>query len=226
MNKLANKIGSGIAAASLFALSATPAMAFHIDISGNGSWSDNEVDVRHESSVDIRQSNDTDIDNDVDVDQNTGGNEANDNTGGDVSIRTGDAESDVSIFNAAGANIAKLGSFWNNHQNDLEIEIQGNGHGSDNEVDIRHESNFDLNQSNDTDIDNDVNVDQNTGDNEANDNTGTVCLDHDWWEDSWFSRFLDNHTECDHDGGNVSIETGDAESEVSIKNLAGFNFFH
>lgn len=165
-----------------------------IEISKNGSDSDNTVDFDWKNNIDVFQENDANIRNDVRVEANTGDNEANDNTDGDVSIETGDADVSVSVTNMANANFANVGNGDNG--GDVSLRITGNGSDSDNEIDLDFDSSIVISQDNDADIDNDIRVDADTGDNEAEDNTGD----------------------------DVSIETGDIDSEVDVHNMVNFNW--
>jgi spore coat protein C len=190
-----NKITTGLTSLVLLsAVFATPAFAdTDVVIAGNGSHSDNDVRVDLERNTTVSQTNDTDISNNVSVNNNTGYNSASGNTGGDVSIRTGDATSDVNISNQAGVNIANINGCCDN--GDTTLRILGNGYRSDNSINFSQENNLRLIQNNDTDITNDVDVHNNTGHNSADGNT-------------W---------------GDVSIDTGDADSNVYIHNEAGKN---
>lgn len=190
------KFGAILAGAALLGTAAlSPVSAdSSFSIHGNGSRSDNNIDVDFDNRTTVSQSNDTDIDNDVTISNITGHNRANDNTGGDVSIETGDAEANVEINNHAGMNVASVNGCCG--LGDVDVDIHGNGSRSDNNVDLDFDNRVRVDQDNDTDIDNDVTVENHTGFNRANDNTG----------------------------GDVSISTGDAEANVDINNVAGFNF--
>lgn len=59
----------------------------NVDISGNGSNSNNSVNVSSNNSVNITQDNDTNISINVSSSAKTGNNTANNNTGGNVTIR-------------------------------------------------------------------------------------------------------------------------------------------
>ncbi len=198
MNKIVYKISSGIAAASLFALSMAPsAFASSIIISGNGAFSDNDVHVRNTNSTRITQSNNSRISNNVSVRQNTGGNNASFNTGGDTTINTGNASSDVSIVNKAGVNIAHVDG-CGCRENSHDIEISGNGAFSDNTVHVRDSNRFTVRQNNNSTIRNFVRVRQNTGHNDSSFNTD----------------------------GDTVIWTGDSWSRVRIVNKSGLNVLH
>lgn len=165
-------------------------------ISGNGSDSENEVELEMEKSgIEVFQYNKADVDNEVDANAKTGNNEAEGNTGGDVSIDTGHATTSVSISTTANANWAKVGG-GNGSSPTLSLRILGNGSNSENEIDLDLEGGVLIRQDNEADVDNDVDAKAKTGGNEAEDNTG----------------------------GSVSIETGNADVTVDVDNLVNFNW--
>ena len=89
----------------LFSLSTPKAFAsttFHI--SNNGAGSNNTVTVNNSSNNNIFQSNNGFISNFIKIFTNTGGNEANGNTGGNTTVTSGDATSNVTITNNLGGN--------------------------------------------------------------------------------------------------------------------------
>jgi hypothetical protein len=163
-------------------------------ISGNGSDSDNKVELSQEKNTAVFQNNYSNIKNYVDANGNTGKNDANDNTGGSVEIKTGDVDTKVAISNSGNVNAAKIGD-GGNGGGSVSARILGNGSDSDNEIKLKLASSTYLDQSNNAYIKNDVDVDANTGKNDANDNTG----------------------------GDVMIETGDVDTEVEIDNMVNFN---
>jgi len=165
-----------------------------VKVSGNGSDSDNKVGLDLGGKKEIFQNNKADVKNDVKVKQETGDNNANDNTGGDIKIETGKAWTGVKLLTAANANSAKIGG-GNSNGGMLSAWITGNGSDSDNTLDLDLGGDTSIVQENDADIENDVNVNQNTGENEADDNTG----------------------------GEVKIKTGMAHAMVAVDNLVNFN---
>jgi len=165
-----------------------------IEISGNGADSNNDVDVDRKNNVWLDQINEANVDNDVDVDSDTGNNDAEDNTGGDVTIMTGDADTTVRLSTVANANIARVGSASANGGS-LSARILGNGADSDNDIDLDFDDEVDVEQWNTADVNNEVDVDSDTGDNDAEDNTG----------------------------GDVIIDTGDADTLVTVDNMVNFN---
>ena len=132
MSEYKKKLASAIAAGALLLNLATPAFAgITIEISGNGSDSENEAEVEFEHEVEVNQQNWADVLNDVEVEAETGGNEAEDNTGGDVSIETGDAETNVTVSNSLNSNVAEVDACC---LGDVDALISGNGSESSNEV--------------------------------------------------------------------------------------------
>lgn len=82
-------------------------------ITGNGSGSENSITLHQSESVATQQSNTANISNDVFVNNNTGGNTANGNTGGNANIITGSISSTVGITNNVNSNIAQVNSCGN-----------------------------------------------------------------------------------------------------------------
>jgi hypothetical protein len=195
----AKKIVTAAATASLmFGVFAPAALADStLTITGNGSQSHNTADVTTTNSNVVTQSNDAHITNNVSTTSDTGGNKANDNTGGDVSVRTGDSLSKVSIDNKANLNFADLGNC--NCATNTDVTIAGNGSKSVNKADVDTSNANQVFQDNRAYFDNNVRVNGNTGDNNASGNTGGVL------------------------GSSVSVRTGDAMSEVGVSNAANAN---
>src|SRR3989344_8850664 len=164
------------AGALLFSSFATPAFAgTTIEISGNGSSSDNDANVTLQQQTTVVQENNADIDNNVDVSADTGNNDANDNTGGDVDIDTGDATVDVSVSNTVNSKTANVDCC---PTGETEVLISGNGTDSKNNAELNMANETELFQSNNADIDNHVDADAKTGKNDAEDNTGgSVSID-------------------------------------------------
>ena len=185
-------------------------------IIGNGTKSDNEIDLYWSNGTLIVQSNDSDVDNDVDVDADTGDNDAEDNTNGDVMIDTGDVDTDVDVdtmvnFNFADADCGCL-------LEDVLAKISGNGSDTDNTIKATLDENQDVFQDNCGDgigvwdsnwydygskcgVDNDVDVDADTGDNDAEDNTGGTG------------------------GSDPDVTTGDANADIDLSTSGNVNAF-
>lgn len=193
--QITKKIAAGLVSASLLFNMVTPAFAAtSLEISGNGADSENATNVSVSQNTVVSQTNEANISNDVNADANTGGNSANRNTGGGVTVDTGDAKTLVGITNTANSNSAEVENC--NCETDAEVLISGNGAGSKNQAGLGLVSTTVVAQDNDADIDNKVNADATTGDNKANRNTG----------------------------GDVEITTGNAFTHVEIANEANANW--
>lgn len=233
------KITTGVASTALLLSTIVPAAFADFTISGNGSRSDNQIDADFDITTRISQRNDFDADNDVRINNNTGDNRSSGNTGGDVSIDTGNATANVDIVNVGGSNIAHVDGCGCSNFGDFDAKIYGNGSKSDNEIDLDVNKDLRVYQTNDTNIDNNVYVNNNTGDNKANDNTGGVSYVHyplSYGKDGYDKKDYKDYDHKDYkydwlskyygDGGEVSIETGDAEAYVDIHNIGGKNILH
>ena len=190
----------------------------NVTISGNGAKSTNTANVGVSNSTYVVQDNYAKIKNNVDVDSDTGKNDANHNTGGDVEILTGNADAEVDVSNLANFNFADVDSCG--CILDGTVKIAGNGAKSDNDANVALASAKVIGQNNDyscgyghrggNDVNsssenghkstpcNDVNVDLDTGKNDANGNTGDP-------------------------GGDPSVTTGNAEADVVVETTANSN---
>ncbi len=166
----------------------------NVNVTGNGAYSENDVNVTKDNLVSVSQENDADIDNYVDAKANTGKNDSSFNTGGDSIIVTGDAETNVTVDNKANANLASIGG-GTGTSNGSWVNVTGNGAFSDNDVDLNLGSAVVLDQYNNADIHNYINAKANTGKNDAAFNTG----------------------------GETVLVTGDATTNVEVDNLVNFN---
>lgn len=193
-SKLMSLVTIGTLVMSAFA----PSAFADVRISGNGSNSQNAVWFSQSNSANIQQRNNSTFTNNVGVWQNTGRNITSDNTGGDVSVRTGNASSQVDIQNIGGQNIADLSGLSCGCISGIgNIKISGNGSGSRNIVNERINNSLRVNQNSFTNANNRVNVNQNTGKNDTNNNT--------------FGQ------------GDPFVSTGDVTSNIMIHNLGGSN---
>jgi hypothetical protein len=190
---------SMIVGATLLLMSAGSVYADQVEITGNGTDSSNSVVLMESSSTVIVQENEAKIVNEVAVAGNSGGNEASGNTGGDVSIKTGDVSSDVAIVNKANENVAVVDTCCE-EGGTTDVLIKNNGKDSDNSVAVVDTSCTAVVQENDAIIKNEVLVLGNSGGNEINGETGQV-------------------------GGisDPSITTGGVDATIGIKNVANEN---
>lgn len=103
--------GAAVSTAALLVTTALPALANDVNVSivGNGEDSDNRISFDFDKCLNINQSSRTNILNTISVNSNTGNNRANDNSKGDVAIRTGDATSAAAVSNAVAGNVLDFG---------------------------------------------------------------------------------------------------------------------
>src|SRR3990167_6250017 len=171
MHKLLYKAGISLATASLIAqgFAGVALASLDVEISGNGPNSDSTANVGVSNTTQVTQNNTANITNNVNVSADTGKNDANKNTGGDVDITTGNAKTTVGVSNTANANVADVNGCC---VGDLNVTISGNGAKSTNEANVGVSASTLVFQNNSAKITNDVDVDADTGKNDANKNTG------------------------------------------------------
>lgn len=166
----------------------------NVEVSENGADTYNKVKLNEANTNTLFQTNAANVQNTVNADAKTGKNEANKNTGGDVSIETGDADVIVGVKTVANSNSAVIGG--EGSSSDLSAVIKGNGYDSKNKIYLDLAKVNTLTQANSAIVANNVDVDAQTGKNEADKNTG----------------------------GDVKIDTGDAFAGVMIENKANWNW--
>ena len=197
MKDLTKKIATVAATSALLFGTALPVLGVSIELTGNGEDSYNKADVEVENSVFVEQVNEAYISNDVVVDADSGHNDANRNTGGDVTVSTGDSGALVTVNNQANSNIADVEGCCGV---DADVLISGNGADSKNKVyldineDLEGPATY-VGQFNDAEVYNDVDMNTSTGYNDANRNTG----------------------------GDVEVTTGSAYSATDIKTALNSN---
>jgi hypothetical protein len=199
MNKFTYKLATAASTAALALGSFGPSVlgATNITINGNGSDSDNEVEFSQSNTTQVSQHNTADIENNVDANASTGGNSASRNTGGDVSVDTGNATSNVEVTNNANSNVAHVDGCC---VSDVNLKIAGNGDDSENTIDLAGRQGISnsvrVDQTNDADVENDIDANASTGYNDADRNTG----------------------------GDVRVETGNATTNVKVGNNLNSNW--
>ncbi|HZE86819.1 MAG TPA: hypothetical protein VE090_01295 [Methylomirabilota bacterium] len=141
-----------------------------VTISENGAHSDNDVNLHQNSAIVLDQANKSNIVNNVDADAFTGKNKANDNTGGDVTVQSGNANSNVDVRNMVNFNAADVdcGCLLDS----LNVTVSKNGDKSDNDVNADSKTISSADQGNGAFLVNNIDGDAKTGDNKANDNGG------------------------------------------------------
>lgn len=171
-NNVDNKANVNIAMIGDPSSATTPTMSFQI--LGNGAGSDNFITPKIKNSTSIDQDNSADINNNIDSYAKSGGNDANFNTGGDVTIEAGQANAESNVSNMANFNFASAdcGCVY-----DLLAKIDGNGAGFNNDgntiaLTLKNTRLFD--QSNGADFNNNLDTYAKSGYNDANSNTGSV----------------------------------------------------
>lgn len=178
--KLYYKLAAGTGAAILAGvLLAGSAFATDLEISGNGADSTNKIEVKTESCCTVVQNTETNVWAGVSASASTGGNEASGNTGGDVSITSGDATATASVSVIGGSNTATNPCCCQSNPcldggcvDGLSALISGNGADSWNQIKITKKGKSSLIQGASTNVDVWVKAKAKTGKNKANANTG------------------------------------------------------
>lgn len=181
-----------------------------VKVDGNGSNSDNTVKLNNNSTNQITQDNNANVVNNVDAKANTGKNEANKNTGGDVTVISGDAHVTSNVTTNANANVAQLGGNGG-HGSDVSAIISGNGTDSDNDIKLTFKDKNNIWQANSANVVNDVDASAKTGSNDANKNTGgdtTV-----WSGDAGVMAGITNNVNFN----SAALDCGCAENDVTAK---------
>ena len=225
MKSISKKFITGFISFLLLGLGfSSPAFADEISISlsGNGTGSTSDATVTVTSNTNVEQTNTADVVNSIGINANTGDNTANNNTGGDTSITTGDISQNVDVLNVANTNGTNEGASYSQETN---VSISDNGSGSTNNVTVNLTNDKNVDQNNSADIENNVNLDANTGGNSASGNSGgsvnistggvdqstniTNCLNLNWF------GFV-NPFDCPKpEGGSGDQPPGDGEPSVS-----------
>lgn len=180
---------------SLILGSMAPMAYADVAVVGNGAGSDNHANVSSNSDTTVVQNNRANVDNNVSTYASTGGNSANNLTGGNAAIMTGDAVAVTGITNLLNSNSAHVDNCTTCGGQGGMVVIDGNGAYSYNRVNADNSANIALFQNNSADVNNNVHNDLFTGHNNA-----------------------DNAT-----GGNVSIRTGNAKAITDVVTKANSN---
>lgn len=183
----------------------------------NGSGSTNDAGIDTRSNTASFQNNDATIGNNLVLDSNSGDNSTSGNTGGDSTIKTGDANVSANVLTFANNNIAGnviygVVNIYGDLVGDIlfpeemltknccgtgstTVQNIGNGSGSDNTASIHTSDTDSTFQYNDATIENVLTLDTQTGNNTAGGNTG----------------------------GNTKIETGNTTIDANVLNVANNN---
>lgn len=196
MTSVKTKITTGLVTATFLAGLVAPAAFADTDVTihDNGESSTNKVKVKNKHVTKVKQKNTTNVVNTVGLTQSTGNNKANKNTGGDVTLTSGNAMADVTLETTTGGNTATVDG-CGCVVGDTTVTVDGNGADSTNKVKISNTNITKAVQKNTTTVTNVVSIGQTTGGNTANSNTG----------------------------GSVDVTSGDANATVGITNTVGEN---
>lgn len=188
-------LASAASVALLGSMFATSVFASELEISGNGSDSDNKIKVTDVCVSKVSQYNKTSANTWVTASAQTGGNVASGNTGGDVSVDTGNATTDVTVVVTGGDNKAEVPSCCDCGGTDASASITGNGTDSDNKIKVKDVKVTKSRQTSKTYANTWVTAKSKTGRNKAKNNTG----------------------------GSVEVKTGDGETTVGVEVAGGHN---
>ena len=173
MQKQLAKFGATIATLSLVAtLNAPVAFAENLEISGNGNGSDNTIIVEEPTVTVVEQENHSLILTGAFSSASTGGNTANGNTGGDVTVESGDAKATTKVTVTGSSNEATLPDPCGCEATPPDVLISGNGNNSINLVKVKKPTVTVVGQGNAQFIGTLAGAKAKTGWNTANGNTG------------------------------------------------------
>jgi hypothetical protein len=162
-------------------------------VSGNGTGSQTVATNANTSQTNVSVTNGAKIKNNITINANTGNNTAQNNTGGDTIIKTGDINVVTKVDNGP-INTSKVAVQGNTTINSF-LKIAGNGAFSENKEAEHNNSNTNIHVDNIATILNNVSTNLNTGNNSANFNVG----------------------------GYTVIVTGNIDVQTLIKNVANFS---
>lgn len=143
-------------------------------ISGNGANSANTINNFNSNLTNVSVSNLANVTNNLTTNANTGRNSANNNTGGSVSIFTGNIFADTSLMNGP-FNISKVRVSQGRNVDRL-LKIAGNGVSSVNTINNVEIENVSISVNNIANFINNILHNLNTGGNSANNNNGDVAI--------------------------------------------------
>lgn len=180
MQKLYFKLATGTGAAILAAaLLAGSAYAADLEISDNGADSNNTIEIKQNSCCTVVQTTQTNVLAGVWASASTGGNQANSNTGGDVSVTSGNATATAGVTVIGGSNSAtnpcccqQATCEGGDCAHEGSAVISGNGDDSTNKIKITKTGKSTLVQGAGTNVGTLVKAKAKTGKNKANSNTG------------------------------------------------------
>ena len=173
MQKIMTKLSVGFVSATLVMTVGAPvAFAETLEISGNGNGSDNTIIVKEPTITVVEQTNESLILTGAFSSASTGGNTANGNTGGDVTVTSGDAKATTKVTVTGSSNEATLPDPCGCEAQPPDVLISGNGNGSTNLVKVKKPTVTLVGQSNAQFVGTLAKSKAKTGWNTANGNTG------------------------------------------------------
>lgn len=174
MRKFAYKLATGAATAALLAGALAPSVfAADLEITDNGADSDNAINITDVSVCNVEQRNTTLVGAIVGASASTGGNQANGNTGGNVSVASGNATANASLTVTGGNNTAVNPCCCDQCEDtDSTAVISDNGRRSRNRINRTGVKVSNVEQRTFTGVEGFVGARARTGWNRANGNTG------------------------------------------------------
>lgn len=161
---------------------------------GNGDSTDNTINLTNKNNISLGQTNVSNVTNKVNNDASSGWNSADRNSGGSVTVSTGNASATTLVSTGGNVNSAVVSG--GGASGGVSAMIVGNGVKSDNDIVLGLYHGVEVGQYNSARVRNFVDTDAVTGKNSASRNTG----------------------------GDVMVDTGDATVEVLVDNAVNFNY--
>ena len=190
MKKIATLIGS----AALLAASLIPAFAASNECTNGttGPFSNNTCSITNTDNITVNNVNDAQIINKIKVESNTGGNSASYNTLGG-SVISGNASVNATVSNVANINTTNITAGYLGSAHNIGGNVV-TGPYSNNESFITNTFNAEVYNSNTASVKNDVEVESETGENNADFNTGPGMID---TGNAWSSLVVGTHVNDD-----------------------------
>jgi len=171
---LKTKIATGIATASILALSLVPAVASAdttVNEQGNGAGAVSNAVVNNNTNSTVVTSNTENVTNTNNVNTNTGGNTQSFNNGGSTNMTTGSSSTDVTNTTSGGTNAVTAGCGCTNGGS-TTVNLNGNAAFATDNAAVNNSTNNTVVASNDSHVYNTNNVNSNTGNNSQSFNNG------------------------------------------------------
>ena len=143
----------------------------NIEISGNGTDTNNQIDISSSQNIEVNQTNVGNINNSTQTAQNTGGNSASGNSS-DVQISTGNTQTSIQIENSLNQNQTNI----NNCCGEVNLNINDNGSQSSNQINVSSPQTQTANISNYGGTTNQTTIGANTGKNISSQNSAQVSI--------------------------------------------------